>query len=104
MSEEKKEVKKVEPKKAEEIKKDFEKVNNTTTTKKKKDPTGRGISIKNWIFIIIAVFIAFGAGYYFSFVNSQVKLDSCQTKINQYQKQIETLQEKQEIIQNIISK
>lgn len=94
-------VKKVEPKKAEEIKKDFEKVG---ATKTKKPSTGRGISMKNWIFIVIALIIAFGAGYYISFASGQNQIKSCQNTINEYENSINTLQQKQDIIQDLLSK
>ena len=111
MSEEKKkDEKKVDEKNLEEVKKGFEKVNTATAGKKSKkiDPTGRGISMKNWIFIVITIVIAFGAGYYFAFLNSQSEMrqykDNCDKQIVEYKEQINTYQKKQDAIQNLISK
>lgn len=91
---------KVDAKKAEGLKKDFSKV----SSGKKKDPTGRGISMKNWIFIVVALIIAFGAGYYCCFFNSQAEIKSYKDAINEYKSEMDTLQQKQDLIQNLLKK
>lgn len=56
---------------------------------------GGGISMKNWIFIVIGGFILFFAGLYFG------KL-STQGTIKNYETQIEQLQQKQNLIQEVL--